>query len=91
MKKLMAKFGWVPVSELRATQAKSDLDSERMYQWSQDLIREYEDQYRELAERWAETREHLVERTQRHALEKAMLNYANLMPQPPFVIEKKHQ
>ena len=83
MIKLMAKFGWVPASELRAAQAKGDLDSERMYQWSQDLMREHEAQYRELAERWAETRDHLFERTQRHALEKAMLNYANLMPQPP--------
>lgn len=87
--KLMRLLGWVPVSELERAGLEHERAVLRVHVWTEDFKREHERQYQELAERWAETRQHLFERDQRRNLEKALLDYVQALPPRPFVLKEE--
>jgi hypothetical protein len=86
--KLMSLMGWVPAHTLESARLDNERTCLQLHVWAEDFKAEHERQYQELAERLAETRQHLFERDQRRHLEKLLLDYVNAMPPRPVILKE---
>jgi enoyl-CoA hydratase/carnithine racemase len=85
----MKRFGWVRAAELTKLQDMIAAKEADMIDWANEVVEKHEREYRELAERWAETREHLFDRKQLQAIQNAVLEYRLLMPPAPILVKEK--